>query len=49
MAPESQPENAAKSRKCCSVMSRLLNIDVVVYIAMLRTVTDGKERKLLLS
>jgi len=23
-----------------------LNIDVMVYIAMLRTVTDGKERKL---
>ena len=26
-----------------------LNIDVMVYIAMFRTVTDGKERKLLLS
>ena len=26
-----------------------LNIDIIVYIAVLRTVTDGKERKLLLS
>ena len=31
------------------VYESVLNIDVMVYIAVLRTVTDGKERKLLIS
>jgi len=42
------------ARKCCKKKKMLLgyesvtlNIDVMVYIAVLRTITDGKERKLL--
>jgi len=33
MASESQPENAAKRRKCHESVT--LNIDVIVYIAVL--------------
>ena len=44
------------ARKCCKKKNVLLaydsvtlNVDVMVYIAMIRTVTHAKERKLLLS
>jgi len=49
MASESQPENAAKRRVLLGYESVTLNIDFMVYIAMFRTATNGKEGKLLLS
>jgi len=49
MASESHPENAAKKKKMLGYESVTLSIDVMVYIAVLWTVTDGKKRKLLIS